>query len=136
MEGDNKAVVIDNGSGVIKAGFSGDNAPSVKFPSIVGVPRTDKPMIGTDVKSEYIGDEAMKLRGVLKLSYPIKSGIVEEWELMSKVWEHCLTNELRIDPSEHKVLLTEAPGNPKANREKMTSLMFETYGVCGLYVAI
>jgi len=50
--------VIDNGSGVIKAGFSGDNQPSVKFPSIVGVPRSAKQMVGVESKSEYIGDEA------------------------------------------------------------------------------
>lgn len=133
---DNKSIVIDNGSGVIKAGFSGDNQPTVKFPSIVGVPRSDKQMVGVESKSEYIGDEAQKMRGVLNLKYPIESGIVTEWALMEKVWEHCFTNELRIEPSEHKVLLTEAPLNPKANREKMTQLMFETFQVPGLYVAI
>ena len=55
---------------------------------------------------------------------------------MEKIWAYCFNNELRVDPSEHKVMLTEAPGNPKANREKMTSLMFETFQVDGLYVAI
>jgi len=134
--GDNKPIVIDNGSGVIKAGFSGDNQPSVKFPSLVGVPRTDKQMVGVEAKSEYIGDEAQKMRGVLKLSYPIESGIVGNWELMEKVWAYCFENELRVDPSEHKVLLTEAPNNPKANREKMTNLMFETFQCQGMYVAI
>ena len=131
-----KKIVIDNGSGVIKAGFSEENAPSVKFPSIVGVPRSDKQMIGVDSKSEYVGDEAQKMRGVLKLSYPIESGIVTSWDLMEKVWEYCFSNELRVDPSEHKVMLTEAPLNPKVNREKMTQLMFETFRVEGLYVAI
>jgi actin len=131
-----KAIVVDNGSGVIKAGFSGDNQPVVKFPSIVGRPRSDKQMVGVESKAEYIGDEAQKMRGVLKLMYPIESGIVTDWPLMEKVWEHCFTNELRVDPSEHKVLLTEAPLNPKVNREKMTSLMFETFQVQGLYIAI
>lgn len=84
-------------------------------------------MVGVESKSEYIGDEAQKMRGVLKLSYPIESGIVTEWEMMEKVWAYTFENELRVDPSEHKVLLTEAPGNPKANREKMTNLMFETF---------
>jgi actin len=76
------------------------------------------------------------MRGVLKLSYPIESGIVKNWDDMEKVWEYCFTNELRVDPTEHRVLLTEAPNNPKANREKMTQIMFETFGVSGLYVAI
>lgn len=131
-----KNIIIDNGSGVIKAGLAGENQPSVKFPSIVGYPRTDKQMIGVESKAEYIGDEAQKMRGVLKLSYPIESGIVTSWDQMEKVWEYCFSNELRVDPSEHKVMLTEAPGNPKANREKMTQLMFETFNVEGLYVAI
>jgi actin-related protein len=133
---DNKAIVIDNGSGVIKAGFSGDNTPSIKFPSIVGVPRGAGAIVGVETKSEYIGDEAQKMRGVLNLSYPIESGIVTSWDQMEKVWEYCFTNELRVDSSEHKVMLTEAPMNPKANREKMTSLMFETFQVQGLYVSI
>jgi len=93
-------------------------------------------MVGVESKSEYIGDEAQKMRGVLNIKYPIESGIVTEWGQMEKVWEYCFNNELRVDPSEHKVMLTEAPGNPKANREKMTSLMFETFQVQGLYVAI
>jgi actin beta/gamma 1 len=71
-----KNIVIDNGSGVIKAGFAGEMQPSVKFPSIVGVPRNDRQMIGVETKKEYIGDEAQRMRGVLRLSYPIESGIV------------------------------------------------------------
>merc|ERR1711998_502948 len=128
-------IVIDNGSGVLKAGMGGENTPSVKFPAIVGKPRGGA-VIGGSNKEEYIGDEADKLRGVLNVSYPIASGIVKDWELMNKVWEYCFTNELRIDPTENRIMLTEAPLNPKANREKMTELMFETYQVLGMYVAI
>ena len=72
-------------------------------------------MIGVDSKSEYVDDEAQKMRGVLKLSDPIESGIVTSQDLMEKVWEYCFSNELRVDPSEHKVMLTEAPLNPKVN---------------------
>jgi actin-related protein len=133
---DDKNIVIDNGSGVIKAGFAGENQPSCKFPSIIGVPRSDKQMLGVESKSEYIGDEASKMRGVLNLSYPIESGIVADWSKMEKIWEYCFTNELRVDASEYNVFLTEAPMNPKANREKMTQLMFETFQVTGMYVAI
>ena len=39
MEDDVAALVVDNGSGMCKAGFAGDDAPRAVFPSIVGRPR-------------------------------------------------------------------------------------------------
>lgn len=33
------AVIIDNGSGMVKGGFAGDDAPRAVFPAITGRPR-------------------------------------------------------------------------------------------------
>jgi len=136
MDEEVTAVVIDNGSGMVKAGFAGDDAPRSVFSTIVGRPRVPGIMVGLDQKEVYVGSEAHQKRGVLRVEQPIEHGIVTNWDDMEKVWHHTLYTELRVSPEEHPLLLTEAPLNPKQNRERMTQIMFEVFNVPCLYVSM
>uniref|UniRef100_A0A8C4QAR9 Actin, beta 1 n=1 Tax=Eptatretus burgeri TaxID=7764 RepID=A0A8C4QAR9_EPTBU len=113
--GGGAALVVDNGSAMCKAGFAGDDAPRAVFPSIVGRPRQQ--------------------RGILTLKNPIENGIVTNWDDMEKIWHHTFYEELSVAPEEHAVLLTEAPLNSKANREKMTQVKRKTFNTPAVYVA-
>ena len=129
MAEDFSTIVIDNGSGSIKAGFGGYKNPTKVIPTIVGRPLTKKCS-----KNFFIGEEARAKSFLLKLENPIKHGIISNWDDMEKIWHHTFYNELRIDPTEHAVLLTEPVQNPIANREKTIQMMFETFNVPYFYL--
>ena len=133
-------IIIDNGSSYIKAGLSEDEWPRSVFPTCVGYPKYKSGMIGKDedkyFKNEYfVGADAEAKRGVLKVTFPIERGYIENWDDMEKIWSNIFTNELRVAPEEHNVMITETAINYKFNREKIAQIMFETFNVPCLYIA-
>uniref|UniRef100_A0A3B3X4V9 CRAL-TRIO domain-containing protein n=1 Tax=Poecilia mexicana TaxID=48701 RepID=A0A3B3X4V9_9TELE len=131
----NVPIVLDMGSGLMKAGFANQDLPNVTFPTITGVPKYEEIMSGAVEKELYVGHDAQHMRGVLTLNHPIKNGIICNWEEMEKMWQYTF-QQLCVDPEEHPVLLTEAAMNPLENRRRMVEIMFENFGVPLAYVAM
>ncbi len=120
----------------ISAGVAGEHAPRSVFRCVVGRARQPRACGNFSLRpDQYIGEEAFMKRGVLTLFFPITKGLVTNWDDMELIWHHVFYNELCVEPeAQHSVLLTEALMNPKANRERMTQMMFESFNVKALYV--
>ncbi len=144
-------IVIDNDPGFSKNGFSGESKPCSIFPTVVGFPKRkdlripsrmkDQSKVSTpkeDIQLEfYVGKEALKLHNDLSLFYPInRSGVVSDWNAMEKIWHYTFHDELKVNPSEHPVLLTEAVLNPDENRGKMAEILFETFNCPSIQVSM
>ncbi|KPP73753.1 hypothetical protein Z043_107143 [Scleropages formosus] len=128
-------VVLDTGSGLMKAGFADQDLPTTVFPTVIGLPKYEEVMNSNFERETYIGREAQNMRGVLALKYPMKHGIIHNWDEMEKIWHHTF-EQLCVDPENHPVLLTEAAMNPRENRQRMVELMFEAFAVPYTYVAM
>ena len=137
------AAVVDCGTGYTKMGFAGNTEPAYIFPS--GIAIKEKAGVGDKAQQRvtkgiddldfYIGDEAESKAGY-SLKYPIRHGVVEDWDLMERFYEQCIFKYLRAEPEDHYFLLTEPPLNSPENREYTAEIMFESFNVPGLYIAV
>ena len=118
-EEDARKIVIDNGSSLCRIGFANADAPRAVFPSSVSV--------GQHHLAGYQATHPM-IR-------PLERGVVTDWEAMEAVWHYAFNNELRVSPKDYSVLVSDQILNPKINREKMTEIMLEKFGVGGLIVS-
>ncbi|KAJ1569935.1 Actin-2 [Nowakowskiella sp. JEL0078] len=132
----NPAAVIDNGSGVIKAGFAGEEQPRCFFSSFVGRPKHSRIMAGAVEGDKFIGKRAQELRGLLRVKYPMEHGIVTDWDDMEMIWQYIYSEELKVGSEEQPVLLTEAPLNPRQHREQTAAVFFDTFNVPALFMSI
>ena len=101
----------------------------------------------------FIGRKAQEFRGLLKIKYPMEHGIVTDWDDMERIWSWVYAEELgtlseevrlsnlapsaRSSPSlQHPVLLTEAPLNPRHNRDVAAQIFFDTFNVPALFISV
>ncbi|GAA5975522.1 hypothetical protein JCM10908_005187 [Rhodotorula pacifica] len=152
-------VVLDNGTGYTKMGFAGNSDPSFVIPTCIatrGSPSSGSrgPAVaskpsglgsssghlsskrGIEDLDFYIGDEALANSKTYNVNYPIKHGMIDDWDHMERYWEQCIFKYLRTEPEDHHFLLTEPPLNPPENREATAEIMFESFNVQGLYIAV
>lgn len=130
----NHAVVIDNGTGYMKVGRAGEQTPTDIFRTVVGLPRLPKTMKTLQDQEYFIGPSAQPGREYLSFNFPIQRGIIENYDLMERVWHHSFYETLSVSPNENPVFLTEPQMNPKFNREKIAQIMFESFNVPSLYI--
>ncbi|KAL5969268.1 Actin-related protein 3B [Taenia solium] len=140
------AAVVDNGTGFSKIGYAGNMQPQCIIPSCIAVKEYGKignreaRRLGTglDDLNFFIGDEAIAADGKndFSLKWPIRHGIIEDWDLMQRYMERVIFGVLRAEPEDHYFLMTEPPLNTPENREYLAEIMFETFNIPGLYIAV
>ncbi|CAD8043589.1 unnamed protein product [Paramecium primaurelia] len=122
-------VVIENSSCNIRAGIVGEASPRCCFPTrIIKVQdsKAIKFLIGSQIEENQNNNQPC---------YPIQNGYIIDWEAMEQIWRYIFEVQLKISPSNHPILLTEAPRNSKMNQERMTEIMFENFDVPFLHIS-
>lgn len=131
--------VIDVGTGYIKMGYAGNEEPTYIIPTAYADTGAAARQTSADVLADldfHIGSEATSRVRTHTISYPIQHGIVEDWDRMERIWQHCIYKYLRVEPEEYGFILTEPPANPPENREYAAEVLFETFGVQSMYIGV
>lgn len=121
-----------------KMGYAGNADPQFVIPTSiahqVSIPGS-KARKGIEDLDFFIGNEAAAANNYT-VSWPIRHGQVENWDLMERYWEQCIFKYLKCEPEDHPFLLTEPPLNAPENREYTAEIMFESFNVPGLYIGV
>uniref|UniRef100_A0A673U295 Actin related protein 3B n=1 Tax=Suricata suricatta TaxID=37032 RepID=A0A673U295_SURSU len=126
-----------------KLGYAGNTEPQFIIPSCIAIRESAKVvdqaqrrvLRGVDDLDFFIGDEAVD-KPTYATKWPIRHGIIEDWDLMERFMEQVIFKYLRAEPEDHYFLMTEPPLNTPENREYLAEIMFESFNVPGLYIAV
>lgn len=130
-------IVLDLGTGFLKAGFSSNAIPDFVLPNAVGRPilRSDESFARAKIKDLMICDEISPVRQYLDLTFPVEHGVIQNWADETLVLDYLFKEKLKIHNEDHKVLITEAPQNPNENRRKIYEIFFETFNFPAVQMA-
>ncbi len=129
----NPTIVLDIGQFSTKAGFAGEDSPSLVFITMVGKPkyRNLDVQYGGHEQELYVGAEIESL-GLYKISYPIEKGVITDWEQFEKILEYVFYN-LRVDPTLVNILFAIHPLFPQQDIERLFQLFLEQYQCMAFY---
>ncbi|KAL0218325.1 hypothetical protein RCL1_009173 [Eukaryota sp. TZLM3-RCL] len=130
------SVVIDAGAGLTKIGYAGDEAPRYVAPSVFGLKNKFQEPSSMD-SSEYINSELYlhSRRPNLDIISPYDGfGLFSDWKGIEQHW-HYIFNYLGIIPEESPILICEPAHNTRDHREKLTTMLFESFNVPAVYFA-
>ncbi|XP_037758302.1 actin-like protein 7A [Chelonia mydas] len=130
-----RAVIIDIGTGYCKCGFAGEPRPSHVISSTVGKHFQETAKTGDNRKETFVGKELQDVKIPLKLVNPLRHGIVVDWDCVQDIWEYIFHKEMKIQPEEHAVLVSDPPLSPTTNREKYAEMLFETFCTPAMHIA-
>lgn len=143
----NQPVVIDNGTATLKAGFAGSARPKVVIGTKVGRTKHMRIMPGGALETEqglggsasmFVGRKLDEHRGSFLVEYPMDKGHILNggWDAMEALWEHLYSKpNINAKTEDHPVLFSEAPLNPRQNRDKIAEIFFETFRAPALFFA-
>jgi len=129
------SIILDIGSGLVKAGFSGEDGPRNIFNSIVGIPKMAGLKVGMEQKERYVGDEAISNLEIMNFFPPVQRGEVADWDKFETLMHYLLYNQIEVVPEEMSVLITETPLSSKENRAKISEMLFEKFNVEKCHIA-
>lgn len=126
-------VILDIGSAYTKIGFAGEPGPRFIFPTITGTEKYKAVMVDVSARNIYVGNDAAKMRGVLKIKRPIERGAIMDWNDFYEILNYCFYSLLRIpDVSQYPVLYTQPTFLQKETKEYLARVLFETHRVKSL----
>jgi len=126
-----ETVILDVGSGCVKAGLSSDRDPKIVTATVVGYPKASE---ATET-SIVVGYEAIEKSDQLRLIWPVRRGIIIDFEAWSAIIRYVL-NKLDVDPGNHPIFITEPILNPTQQRIRIAEYLFETLNVPGIYFGL